>query len=445
MKKPLFFFAIGLCFLGCEKNEINQPVHFLDNITIGNVTSVLTLGGSLNDVAQSVTATKDNGYLIAGYTQSDDGDIENKTNTSFDYWLIKFNQNHEIEWKKTIGGSGDDRARKVIQTLDGNFVVIGYSDSADGNVSQNNGLRDFWIVKLDALGTMLWEKSFGFSGNDEGINIKESIDGSLFAVGLIDITASGGQGNIGKFQSNHAGGDYWVLKLTATGDLVWARFFGGSFTDTAFDIEINSLNEVVVIGSSDSVDSDISNNKGSYDFWLVKLNNNGDLIWEKSFGGTEIDEGRSLVKTVNGHLLIGDTRSSDLDVTSNNGGADIWVSEIDTSGNILRSNTIGGSDFDVARSVIISRDNNYILTGSSRSSNFDVSLNKGQNDAWVLKIDGNGSLLWETTVGGSNIDFVYQSTQLNDGTIISVGETDSNDFDIVQNKGFTDVLIITIQ
>lgn len=324
-------------------------------------------------------------------------------------------------------------------------MIIGYSNSNDGDITINNGLRDFWIVKLDMQGTVLWEKSYGFAGNDVGINIKETARGDLIAVGELDVTASGGQGNSGKFQTNHAGGDYWVLKLNSSGNLIWSRFFGGSFTDTAFDINFDSSNNLYIIGSSDSNDSDITNNKGSYDFWVVKVDDNGTLIWEKSFGGSEIDQGRAIIKTNTGFLLVGDTRSSNVDVSNNNGGADIWTANIDFDGSLLSNLSYGGSSFDLPKSAFKTLDNGVIITGNSRSSDLDLSNNNGQNDVWVFKLDANNSIVWQSSVGGSNIDIAHQVTQLNNGTIIVVGESDSSDGDIVQNKGFADALIITIK
>ena len=119
--------------------------------------------------------------------------------------------------------------------------------------------------------------------------------------------------------------------------------------------------------------------------------------------------------------------------------------KITPQGELLWEKSIGGSNFDVARSIKSSQDGNFILSGSSRSDDFDVNNNKGQNDAWVLKINANGDVLWETTIGGSNIDFAYDIAELNNGSIIAVGDTSSIDGDIIVNKGFSDLLLIKIE
>ena len=243
----------------------------------------------------------------------------------------------------------------------------------------------------------------------------------------------------------HAGGDYWSIKINSTGDLVWSRFYGGSFTDAPTGILEDTNNNLITVGGSDSNDVDISNNKGTYDFWVVKSNSSGNIIWEKSYGGSEIDEARDVVSSENGNqIIVGDTRSEEQDVSVNNGAADLWILKITENGDVLWEKSLGGSNFDVARSINSTFDNGFIIAGSSRSSDGNVNENKGQNDAWIIKISNAGELLWEKTVGGTEIDFAYDAVQLTNGTIIAVGETSSFDGDILVNKGFTDLLIIKI-
>jgi len=204
--------------------------------------------------------------------------------------------------------------------------------------------------------------------------------------------------------------------------------------------------EFIVVGASDSNDVDITNNKGSYDFWIVKSDAGGNIIWEKSFGGSEIDEARGIASSGDGnYIIVGDTRSNQQDISLNNGAADLWIIKVSDNGEFLWDSAIGGTNFDVARSINRTSDSGFVIAGSSRSSDGDVAKNQGQNDAWVVKINTEGQLVWETTVGGTDIDFAYDAVQLNNGTIIAVGESNSLDGDITENKGFTDLLIIKIK
>lgn len=440
MKKILPFFLLTLLFACSKEDATNTPTN-----PIGTLDTVRSYGGNKNDVAQSVIATSDGGFAVLGYTQSMDGDVTGKLDESFDFWLLKFDVNANLQWNKTYGGSNDDRGNAIIQTQDGGFALLGYTSSADGDVTANNGGRDFWMVKTDAQGNLLWQRSFGFSGPDDGFSILETSDNHFLISGVLDVTASGGLGNTGRNNNRHAGGDYWAIKVSQTGNLVWSRFFGGSFTDTPNGIVETQDNQFIIAGSSDSNDVDITNNKGTYDFWVVKAAANGNMVWEKSFGGMEIDEARGIVASGDGnYIIVGDTRSSDQDVTVNKGAADLWLIKISDDGDLIWNQTIGGSNFDVPRSIRTTLDNGFIIAGSSRSSDGDVNTNQGQNDAWVVKTDNAGGLVWEKTVGGSEIDFAYDAVQLLNGSIIAVGETSSANGDLSENKGFSDLLLIKL-
>jgi len=429
--------------LNCSKKDVFQIPEVLE--TGNKLDLVETLGGAKNDAFNAVEQTADGGYIAAGYTQSNAGDIATKTNDSFDFLVSKFSPENTLEWQRTYGGSDDDRAAAIIQTRDGGFAVLGYAKSADQEVSTNAGAKDFWLLKLSNNGTLLWEKSFGFSGADYGTALLETKEGGFLLSGVLDVSASNGQGNARRALKQHAGGDYWAIKTDPSGELEWSRFFGGSFTEVPLGIVETADNNFILAGSSDSNDFNISNSNGSYDFWITKIAANGDLIWEKSFGGSEIDEARAITNTNDGNfIIVGDTRSADKNVSINNGAADVWILKISAEGALLWEKTIGGSSFDVARAVSKTQDNGYLIAGSSRSLDNGFE-NNGQNDALILKVNSNGDLLWQKTIGGSEIDFLYDVTELSNGAIIAVGESSSSDQDIIDNKGFTDALIIQIK
>jgi hypothetical protein len=440
----IFLLLLAISFFGCSGLEDLSETP-IQSPLIPETININTFGGSNNESAQSVVATNDGGYAVLGYTQSNDLDITDKLDTSFDFWLLKYDAQNNIQWQKTYGGSLDERGRNIIQTQDGGFAIIGSSQSTDGDLTDNNGGQDFWLAKLDAQGNIEWQEVFGFSGNDTGISVLQTSDLGYLLTGVLDVTASGGQGNTGRVLERHAGGDYWAIKVDSSGSLEWSRYFGGNFTDTPEGAVESEQGDFIIAGGSDSADTDITNNKGTYDFWVIKIASNGDFIWEKSFGGDQIDEARAIIKSNDGNFVIaGDTRSDNTDVSGNNGAADMWFIKINTDGELLWQKTLGGTSFDVSRDIKLTQDNGLILTGSSRSSDGDVSENKGQNDAWIVKIDSNGDLEWEISAGGSNIDFAYGVAQLNDRSIVAVGDTTSDDGDIIENKGFSDLLVIKI-
>jgi len=442
MRKILYILLISVFFTSCSEDENTTIVPA--NTFLEEVAWSKTLGGSKNELANSVVKTLDGGYAVLGYTQSNDGDVIDKPNVDFDYWVMKFNANDELEWNKTYGGSLDDRGYNIVQTQDGGYAIIGNSQSSDMDATQNAGSYDFWMVKLTGQGVISWEKSFGYIGSDNGYSLLQTSDNGYLLTGVLDVTASGGAGN--SKAALHAGGDYWAIKLDGSGNTQWAKYFGGNLNDTLYDAIQTPDGGYVLVGSSDSIDVDITNNKGSYDFWIVKINSSGVLVWEKTFGGSEIDSARGIVLAEDGnYVIVGDTRSSNVDISQNSGSADLWLIKITPEGILMWEKTLGGSSFDVGRAITKTQDNGFLIAGSSRSQDGDLNTNHGQNDAWVLKVTDIGNIVWQKTIGGSNIDFAYDVAELNSKKVILVGESSSSDFDILENKGFTDLLITKIK
>ena len=163
-----------------------------------------TFGGSNEDSALSVVEATDGGYVVAGYTQRTDGDITTKTATDSDFWVLKFTQDGDISWSKTYGGTSDERAEKIINTNDGGYAVVGYNRSSDGDVTANEGLQDYWIIKINASGELQWEKSFGFAGIDRAFSVIQTTDNGYFITGFFDVTASDGGGNDGPNDSKNS-------------------------------------------------------------------------------------------------------------------------------------------------------------------------------------------------------------------------------------------------
>ena len=441
MKNYILILGI-IFFFSCTKEDIvTNPEQV---IILGVLDFTTTMGGSKNDVYKSIANTTDGGYVILGYTQSKDGDISTKLTEDFDFWVLKFSADNTLLWSKTFGGSKDDRGEDIITTKDGGFALLGYSQSTDNDVTSNAGSKDFWVLKLTSSGTLSWQKNFGFLGSDYGTTLLETNDNGYLITGVLDVTASNGQGNSRSTQ-RHAGGDIWAIKLNNSGVLEWSKYYGGSFTDIPLGVVKTIDNGFIIAGSSDSADRDITNNKGGYDFWILKIEANGTVVWGKNFGGSEIDEASAITQTNDGNfIVVGDTRSSDKDVSNNNGAADLWMLKISQEGILIWEKTFGGTSFDVGRSISRTQDNGFIISGSSRSldANFN---NQGQNDALIIKVDSEGNIVWQETVGGREIDFLYDAVELNNKTVIAVGESNSEDGDIPENKGFSDGLIIQIK
>lgn len=443
------FIVLFLVFFSCSKDEkmvdsIDQP----ESVFLGEIDWVKSFGGSGLDTAQSIISTSDGGYAVFGFTNSTDGDISDKTMPVVDYWLLKLDVEGNLQLSKTYGGSGEDKGQQVIQTSDGGYALTGYAQSADGDGSNNEGFHDNWIIRLDAQGSILWERSFGFSGHDHSYDIIQTDDGGLFFTGFLDITAARKDGFTEKGTSltRHGVGEFWGTKLDVDGNIEWRKYFGGTNNDRAYGVVRAADGGFVMAGFSESNDFDIKNNQGSYDFWVVKINSKGDLLWEQAYGGSGIDRSFSIVNTADGgYAIAGQTLSADSDVSKNNGESDIWLIKLDDSGKLLWENSFGGSGFELAEGLSLMLDGDLMVVGNSKSADGDTIENAGENDIWIIRTDSNGQLVWQKSIGGSDLDFGFDILENQDGSVLVVGETLSQDFPDVQNMGLTDAVVIKLK
>ena len=433
-----------------EADNNEDPID-LENLN-GDLNDLKNLGGSNEDDLLSMTRTADGNFVAIGFTKSTDGDITDKTTTDADYWVVKFNDELDLIWSRTLGGSDDDRGQRIVSTADGRLAAIGFSRSDDGDVSGNEGFHDLWFVELSANGDILNEKNIGFSGNDRGFGITTTDDGGYFLSGFLDVTASDGQGNDNAGRSGksydmpkHGVGEFWGIKLDASGDLEWRRYFGGSNNDRSYAVMQTDDGGFLMTGHSESDDFDITDPNGSYDFWAVKLKPDGELEWQKNLGGSSVEFAYDLSKSNNsGYFIIGDTRSANGDVSQPLGNADAWLVHLGPQGNLDWEKTYGGSNFDSARAIKRLDTSTYAIAGNSQSNDIDLRENAGQNDAWILVIDEDGNVKNSLSFGGSQLDLANDIALDDDeAQLIGIGSSASQDMGF-NNKGDKDAIIYKI-
>jgi hypothetical protein len=447
MRNVLLLLLFWMLF-SCAKEEAEVAFDALETEFVGELDWVKNFGGSGNESAQSIVKTTDGGFAVVGYTGSIDGDVATKSQEENDYWLLKFDGNGNLQWNKTYGGSMDDIGQSLAQTSDGGFVLTGYAMSSDGDASNNEGFHDNWIIKLDAQGIMEWESSYGFSGHDHSYDIIEASQGGYFFTGFLDITSARLDGNTEKGNSltSHGVGEFWGTKIDEEGSIQWRGYFGGTNNDRAHGVVQTDDGGFVMAGFTESDDYDISSTNGSYDFWVIKVDSFGNLLWEQSFGGEGIEVSYDIAKTAdNGFVVVGNTFSSNGDVFLNHGQSDVWMIKLDEDGEMIWEKTYGGSQFDLAQAVVQSKDGGFLITGNSKSDDYDSSFNNGENDIWVVKTNRVGDLVWEKSFGGSGLDFGFDLVENTDGSIMVVGESLSNDFDTLSAKGKSDLILLKIK
>jgi hypothetical protein len=340
-----------------------------------------------------------------------------------------FAQDPAIEWQKTYGGNQADILNTFEPTPDGGFIAGGYTTSgATGEKTEaSNGGLDIWIVKLDGSGAIQWQNSIGGSGDDYVNVVKPTNDGGYIVLAGSDSNISGD-----KTENSRGGLDYWILKLDASGNIVWQKTYGGSSPDFDAYGQQTADNGYIVAGYSDSgaTGDKTEASNGQRDFWVLKLDPTGDITWQNAMGGSLIDRVQAALQTTDGGFIVGGFSTSPLSgdkTEANYGGTDYWIVKLDASGNITWQNTVGGNASDAFRDLTIATDGGYLLGGYSLSgiSGEKTEDSNGDYDYWVVKLDSNGAVQWQNTIGGAGTDYLRDLKPNADGGYLVAGYSDS--------------------
>ncbi|KAA3439619.1 PKD domain-containing protein [Rufibacter hautae] len=355
-----------------------------------------TFGGSGTDQLNSLQQTADGGYILGGTSSS--GVSGNKTEASRgnnDYWVVKLNASGAKEWDKTFGGSGTDQLSSLQQTADGGYILGGTSPSPvsgdkTGANRGNGNSTDYWVVKLNANGAKVWDKTIGGSGGDQLSSLRQTADGGYILGGT---SPSGISGD--KTEASKGGSDYWVVKLNASGAKEWDKTFGGSGNDQLSSLQRTADGAYILGGWSDSGTGGNKGeaSRGGSDYWVVKLTATGAKEWDKTIGGSGSDQLSSLQQTADGGYILGGTSPSPVSgdkTEASKGGSDYWVVKLAANGAKVWDRTIGGSGSDQLTALQPTADKGYVLGGYSDSGigGDKGGASKGGIDYWVVKLQG---------------------------------------------------------
>jgi len=305
-----------------------------------------TYGGPGFDYVGSVQQTQDEGYIVAGYTDSF------STNSSYNAWVMKLNGTGTITWQKTYGVSPSSYARSVQQTQDGGFIVVGAAND------------DAWIMKMDSAGVVTWQKTYGIEMYDNAYSVQQTTDGGYIVAGYSQTPADEAFG--------------WVMKLDSTGAATWQKTYEGASWDFFRAIRQTQDGGYIVAGYTYSFGA------GDNDAWVLKLNSSGDVAWQKAYGGAGGDSVYDIRQTTDeGYIVAGYTLSFGA------GDADAWVLKLNSAGAVTWQKTYGGAGGDYANSIQQTSEGGYIVAGN------------GSHSAWLIKLDASGAVTWEKAYTGA--------------------------------------------
>lgn len=399
--------------------------------------------GSLgNDTPGSIKQLPDSSFIVFGTANGQGGDIE-QPRGSEDALLVKLSAKGEKKWLRNLGGSDIERGMDVQATPDGGFILAGVTLSNDGDVEGQRGGGDAWVVKTDSLGNIQWQKCLGGSKYDEASDVKLTSDGGYIVAGA----TRSNDGNVTGFHAGTYGSelDMWVVKLTAAGIIEWQTALGGSGHDYATSVIQTVDGGYTVAGSTASKNGNVTGQRGAVDMWIVKLRNTGVLQWQKCLGGSLNDHANEILQTPDGgYIVAGGSDSKDKDVVGFHGYFDFWVVKLNSAGTLQWQKCLGGSGDESASSVQLAGDGGYIIGGYTNSRGGDIVGYHFKNDGWLVKINGTGKLVWQRCFGGSENDFIHSLIRTSDGKYAFASGSTSSDDDIQNHIGNNDFWIVKV-
>jgi hypothetical protein len=357
-----------------------------------------TLGGQGVDYLQDLQPTADGGCIVGGTsTVGNSGDRTQPSAGLQDYWVVKLDAQGQKQWERSLGGSGDDILWSLQPTADGGYLVAGTSTSPiSGDKTEFiDNAGDYWVVKLDAQGQTQWDHTFGAQGYEWLRVVRQTTDGGFLLGGE---SSSGVNGD--KTQPSRGKDDYWLIKVDATGHKQWDRTYGGREDEFLAVIQPTPDGGYLLGGTSESGvwgEKSEPNFNNSGDYWLVKIDSQGRKQWDRTIGGTGYDQLFDLQSTTDGGYLLGGHSFSGISgdkSEANRGHEDAWVVKVDPNGKLQWDHTFGGSDSDWLSSIILTADNRYVAAGYTSSA--DLVANKPADykpgdylkpDWWVFQFD----------------------------------------------------------
>ncbi|MBK8563600.1 MAG: T9SS type A sorting domain-containing protein [Saprospiraceae bacterium] len=394
------------------------------------------IGGSHMDIARAMCYTHDGGVVIAGDAVSNDFDLGANYGYN-DYLAAKISESGEVIWVSNYGGSSYDIAHDVIETFDHNYLIVGESRSIDYDLTNNNGFNDLWIIELDQQGQLLWQKSIGSSGGEWGSCVKQLPDGSFVIAGM------NGAADF-DIPENNGSADFWLIKIDSIGQILWQKSYGGSWMDFGNSFDVTKEGGFIFTGRTFSNDIDVTDSFGKDDIWVLKLSPLGGIEWQKSIGGSNRDLGIDVLSTSDGgYIVAGWTDSNNGDFSGNHGSDDFCAIKLDSTGEIVWKKLYGGSGSDQLSKIIQDHDSGYLMIGYSESVS-GISNKFEYADVWIVKINESGELIWENTYGGNSWDLGADIVLAPDEGYYLSGYTLSDSGQVNGQHGLADAMVLKL-
>jgi hypothetical protein len=410
-----------------------------------------SFGGTASDIGYALIQTPDHGFVVTGFGSSADGDVigHHGISQTRDALVLCLDSKGKVLWQRSLGGSGQEGSSCLCNAHGGGYLIGCSTTSTDGDVLGHHGVAgstDGWIVKLDMAGRTEWTKCYGGSGDEDIIRIIPTNDGGYMFAGR----GGSKDGDVSGHHGSTSKSDIWIVKIDSAGVIIWQKSYGGTGTDAPFGLARTDDSAYVIAGYSDSKDGDVTGNHGLMDYWVLKINDTGKVLWENSYGSPQNEDVNTVTVTKDGGYIIGGSAYySGGDITAAHHGPntayDIWIIKLSRDGKLVWQSSLGGTGADYEQDVCATLDGGCLVSGYTTSNDFDVSGHHGaltSYDGWLAKLDSNGKLEWQKSLGGSAMDGVSGIVLTSDGGCAVAANSASSDGDLTRNKGAADYWII---
>lgn len=400
-----------------------------------------TLGGIHADYLYDAMPTLDYGFIMVGGTLSNNNGDVDKNLGDYDYFVTKLSEFGRVEWTKTIGGTGIDVVKSITNTYDGGYLLAGTSTSSKINekTSKQIGGQDIWLVKIDIKGNVTWQKTLGGIATDDVTDVIRTQDGGFVIAGssasdeyyLSDKAQKEPESKdlILKSEDSKGNLDFWVVKIDGTGEEKWQRTIGGKYKDELRQVAQLEDGSIVLGGVSNSPMGQDKNTveKGLTDWWVIKVDKEGNDIWQKAFGDDGDDQLYSMQLNSDQEIIIGgNSRNYSAEGTGN---SDFVVIKLDKEGELITENTYSEGTNDVLTDIVLNKDGTYLISGYTQHQASNTQYlkkqhpKKGTEDFIAIKINAEGEELWRKTLGTDKKEVLRKSIETRDGGYVLMGSS----------------------
>lgn len=388
-----------------------------------------SFGGRHAEYLTDVQPTADYGFILGGSSLSENtGNKNTSSNGDLDFWIWKMDEHGEPDWQKSYGGTGTDLLRSIRVTRDGGFILAGISNSpiSFDKKEECRGGHDFWIIKLDAAGGEIWQRTIGGKGDDDLTCLIPTSDGGYLVGGSSNSDISK-ELNVHQEKKENSRGDmdFWIIKLNSEGVEEWQKTYGGTYTDLLKSMVTTKDGGYLLGGYSNSGESgeksQVNYGNGG-DYWVLKIDKKGSIEWQNTIGGDLDDQLQVVISTYDGGYLVGGTSLSSTSNNKNrtNGkGSDFWILKLDQLGTVEWQETYDFGEGDILTSLVENEDHTYLIGGYSIFGEDE----KG-GDYIALKISEKGEYIWDRNLGSDGDDVLQKLIETRDGGYLLAGTSD---------------------